>query len=655
MLEFAKTENRLHQEARKDKALAAEMESEMEKERNRAALHVAADSMPSAANGSATGEQPTINFHGNAKQALDRAIERHIVEDAQILGLPQKPAFREMIQSAIQYGATTKGNVSYLPPGKKRVRGELLDDCLRDLQSELDSFNDHIQQFGASMVSDAKDSVTKDHLIDYITVTPNGYKFEGTSNVSGVHRTSEWVATDLLERLGQLEESVQTKVDALLLDVSTTKDQQLEDVDRQKAANVVDALNGLGDLARHYVQVVTDTPSVNAKAWTLIESQVDHILANPCSFHCVNLFYKHILQGDKSNRQNPSPPIEAAGDAVLWTKEVEQWFTNKDKPRAELLAECTRRWPSHGPRRMRKYAETRAANAFRVWNRALRLKDALQSVVRVETYKAWERGLKGEEKEKATNIRAHIDDAEAWAELAALVKALTPVYKLLRLVDGYTPTVGKIYYKSLRIQQEFEQLVESSDAPEWAQQVLDYWTDAWGYLHCDLHSLGYVLDPEYHQHSQNCSQGVWSEAINCAHRMLKAAPAACNLDPSQFTIEYGEYQNQRGAYTKAVLASAKGQPAHEWWQQWGRGQPTLRWVAMRALSQTTAASCSEQGWSEYDYVHSRRRNRLSNTIASNLTIGHCSARLSRRFKKFKYEQKFHDHTDSDDADECVSA
>ena len=147
---------------------------------------------------------------------------------------------------------------------------------------------------------------------------------------------------------------------------------------------------------------------------------------------------------------------------------------------------------------------------------------------------------------------------------------------------------------------------------------------------------------------------MWEEAVRCATRMLKAAPASLNLDPTKFSTEYGSYQSKRGTYTTAVLASSKGQPAHEWWQQWGKGQPTLRWVAMRALPQTTAASCSEQGWSEYDYIHSRRRNRLNPRVASDLTVGHCSARLSRRFKKFRYEQKFHEHTDSDDEDECVT-
>ena len=101
--------------------------------------------------------------------------------------------------------------------------------------------------------------------------------------------------------------------------------------------------------------------------------------------------------------------------------------------------------------------------------------------------------------------------------------------------------------------------------------------------------------------------------------------------------------NKRGIYTTDVIAAAKDGPAHEWGQQWGKGEPTLSWVAMRALAQTTSAHCSEQGWSKYDYIHSRRRNRLVQ-LASDLTKGHNMARLSRRFKKSRCEHKFHAHT-----------
>ena len=136
--------------------------------------------------------------------------------------------------------------------------------------------------------------------------------------------------------------------------------------------------------------------------------------------------------------------------------------------------------------------------------------------------------------------------------------------------------------------------------------------------------------------------------------MLKAAPSEISVDLASLTAEYGRYQNKRGVYTDAVLALSRNQPAHEWWQQWGKGEPTLRWIAMRTLAQTTSASCSEQAWSEYDYIHSRRRNRLDPAFASKLASGHNHSRLKRRFSAFRYEQKMHPQTDSDDEDELVS-
>ena len=66
------------------------------------------------------------------------------------------------------------------------------------------------------------------------------------------------------------------------------------------------------------------------------------------------------------------------------------------------------------------------------------------------------------------------------------------------------------------------------------------------------------------------------------------------------------------------------------------------------LAQTVSASCSEQAWSEYDFVHSRRRNRLGKRYASLLVRGRNHARLVRRLRKISFEQKFAAWTDSDD-------
>ena len=174
LVEFAKSENRLHTEVKAEKALAAEMQRKAALEAQKAALQAAEDSLPGITPGATPGHQPQVNFHGTVKGNLDMAIELQIVEDGMILGLPQKPAFREMLGSAIEYGAQTKGKVPYFPPGKKRIRTDLLDKTVKRLKDDLDSYDEYIREFGASMVSDGKNDVCGNHLTNYVTVTPNG-------------------------------------------------------------------------------------------------------------------------------------------------------------------------------------------------------------------------------------------------------------------------------------------------------------------------------------------------------------------------------------------------------------------------------------------------------------------------------------------------
>jgi hypothetical protein len=147
-----------------------------------------------------------------------------------------------------------------------------------------------------------------------------------------------------------------------------------------------------------------------------------------------------------------------------------------------------------------------------------------------------------------------------------------------------------------------------------------------------------------------CGQRVCSDVCSA---VLRAAPPERGFTIEQFTTEYAMYQNSSGGFNSSVLTMGKNQPAHLWWQQWGKSTPALQFVAMRALAQTCSASCSEQAWSEYDIVHCRRRNRLEKAYASNLTRGHNQARFIRRMVDSGYQQKFLAWTDSDDDEEAA--
>lgn len=94
---------------------------------------------------------------------LDRAIANHVIEDATPLVAPQKLAFREMIDAAIELGHNV-GKSVYKHPGKKRMRDDIIPYVVGEQQpSKLQEFDLHIKTFGATLVSDGKDDVSKAH------------------------------------------------------------------------------------------------------------------------------------------------------------------------------------------------------------------------------------------------------------------------------------------------------------------------------------------------------------------------------------------------------------------------------------------------------------------------------------------------------------
>ena len=75
---------------------------------------------------------------------------------------------------------------------------------------------------------------------------------------------------------------------------------------------------------------------------------------------------------------------------------------------------------------------------------------------------------------------------------------MTPLVKLLRLMDGERPAMGKIYDRMFVLKEKIEASVVS-----WKDKAAkihsDRWeyfhSDRWEYLHSEFHAAGYALDP----------------------------------------------------------------------------------------------------------------------------------------------------------------
>jgi hypothetical protein len=95
------------------------------------------------------------------------------------------------------------------------------------------------------------------------------------------------------------------------------------------------------------------------------------------------------------------------------------------------------------------------------------------------------------------------------------------------------------------------------------------------------------------------------------------------LTINNITVEMAKFTELQGTFSEEVVQSQiKTSAGYMWWQMFGAGCPTLQWLAVRILAQTTSAAAAESAWSEFDFVFNsdRRRSRLGKETASRLVL-----------------------------------
>ena len=92
-----------------------------------------------------------------------------------------------------------------------------------------------------------------------------------------------------------------------------------------------------------------------------------------------------------------------------------------------------------------------------------------------------------------------------------------------------------------------------------------------------------------------------------------------------------EYHHGEGKFSRPMLwAAAKSNDAWRWWKSFGSHCPELQSVAIKVLSLVATASSCERSWSTFDFIHSKRRNRLTAARANDLVYCFSNLRLRDR-------------------------
>ncbi len=173
---------------------------------------------------------------------------------------------------------------------------------------------------------------------------------------------------------------------------------------------------------------------------------------------------------------------------------------------------------SHSKLFLLKPSDTRFYSADIAVRRLLRCQSAVQKTVVSEEWNEW--ANKRDYRDKARFVIKAVLDPAFWTAIANFCHVLKPIVRLLRLVDSNMPSMTKVpdsvktllvYCTSVHLQCNCEIVVqvypvccaiethiESTKLPaDVKHDVAELFCERWDKMHSPLHSVGYMLEPQF--------------------------------------------------------------------------------------------------------------------------------------------------------------
>ncbi len=185
----------------------------------------------------------------------------------------------------------------------------------------------------------------------------------------------------------------------------------------------------------------------------------------------------------------------------------------------------------------------------------------------------------------------------------------------------------QVYYYCSMMNDQIEGLSSPRFTPEIKAEVQGLFRQRWDEFNSPLHCAAFALDPEF----QDChfNPEVMRGLRAVCLRMLGNTDAA-----KAALLGHAAYAAHEGDFGDPLVLAMKEEMApYQWWQQAGGECRELQTVAVRVLAMVSSAGACERVWSTFDFVHSKKRNRLDPDRAGDLVYVHRNRRLHKRAKK----------------------
>ncbi|KAM0893956.1 hypothetical protein ACQ4PT_024842 [Festuca glaucescens] len=474
-------------------------------------------------------------------------------------------------QFQIAIEASCQYGSGFKPPSPYELREPLLRDCVKETKELRKQHEVAWKEYGCTLMSDGWSDRRGHHLINFLVNSPEGTYLLESVDASSECQDAHMIA-DLLEK-------------------------RIDDVGRN-----------------YVVQVVTDNGANYKAAGKILMDRIPTLYWSPCACHCLDLMLEDIGK------------LKAFKKPIARGRRVTTFIYRHDRI-LSLMRKAT------GGLDLVRPVATRFATAFLALKSLVKHKQALRSLF---TSQQWVVN-KLAKTAAGLNMQYVVLSAEWWHAVEDCLRASGPLLRVLRLADGDEVPVMPERTALMRFAKEkINQGFPQQNKKPLLKMVMDIVDKRWEtQMDHPLYGAALYLNPgKFFPIKDSGDDALVWELRGCFNDVLAKTVLDVEIR-NKIDAQSVLYEARRGSFADmmAIQNMDKRNPL-DWWSSYGGRAIDLQRFSKRIVSLCASSSGCERNWSAFEFIHTKKRNRLQHRILNdNVFVSYIRKNLDRFQKR----------------------
>ncbi|CAH9122599.1 unnamed protein product [Cuscuta epithymum] len=362
------------------------------------------------------------------------------------------------------------------------------------------------------------------------------------------------------------------------------------------------------------IQVVTDNGANYKAAGKLLEQRIPTLSWTPCSAHCLDL-----MMEDIGKLVEFKPWIDSARRCTT--------FIYRHTRILSAMRERT------GGRDLVRAGVTRFATAFLTLQSLCKYREPLRNLFVSQDW--------NNSKLSSTAVGQRVCDTilatKFWNGVEDTLRACHPLLVVLRIVDGDEhPAMPEL---AMAMREAKKKINESfAGRPRVLKKLMKIFEDRWAdQMEVKLYGAALFLNPsKYFDLKRTDTAYAYEQRAlfnDVVYKMIGDDELECKISK-----QVDDYDFLRGGFAKPLpIKHQKTKAPLDWWNAFGGHALELQSLALRIIGLCCSSSGCERNWSTFEFIHTKKRNRLEHKRLNDLVFIQYNRKIVNRFKKRREE------------------